>query len=167
MADLARTLPASAELGRIAAGFRRHDDAGIVVEPGSGGSNTVPASSRTQGAGNSDDYTLAFSYIGLTTSCDLPLAFDAAEVSSAGCWAGGDFPLPSTTQIAQTGPEIFFNDGFSWFFNDVSNAPKPVPSLSLVGSLCIGAACLGGAWARLRASDGRRRRLPRHIPRSG
>jgi hypothetical protein len=88
------------------------------------------------------------SYGGLMASCDIPIDFDNDVVGLPGCRAGGDFW--HATHGARTGPEIFFDDGFHWFVNDLSNVPEPVPSLSFWAGLCIGAACLAGAWLRVR-----------------
>ena len=94
------------------------------------------------------------SYGGRMASCDIPIDFDSDVAGRAGCRAGGDFW--HATHVARTGPEICFDDGFHWFVNDLSTVPEPVPSLSFWAGLCIGAACLAGAWLRVRGAEPRR-----------
>jgi cysteine-rich repeat protein len=66
--------------------------------------------------GTSDDYTLTLSYAGLTTACDIVIDFDNTQASLAACYAGGAYIAPPD-HIRITTAEIFFNTGFSWFFN--------------------------------------------------
>ena len=72
-------------------------------------------------AGTSDDYTLQLNYAGASPSpsCDINVGFDDVQTSFAVCQAttqriGGFF----STHYRVTSAEIFFNTGFSWFFND-------------------------------------------------
>jgi cysteine-rich repeat protein len=74
--------------------------------------------------GTSDDYTLALSYVGMTTSCDIVVDFDNSQTGLAVCSVGGEFitdPPPgqpfTTDHIGITSAEIFFNSNFSWFFS--------------------------------------------------
>lgn len=67
-------------------------------------------------AGTSDDYTVTLTYAGLTSSCDVVLAFDNSETGFAVCKAGGSFL--SGDDAAITSANVFFNTGFTWFFND-------------------------------------------------
>ncbi len=70
----------------------------------------------------SDDYTLNVTYVGFTTSCDIVIDFDNAETSLATCSISGSF---SGTHGTITGANVYLNDGYNWYFNDVSNAPPP------------------------------------------
>ena len=72
--------------------------------------------------GTSDDYTLNVTYVGFTTSCDIVIDFDDTETSLATCSVSGSF---SGIHGTITGADVYFNDGYNWFFNDVSNAPTP------------------------------------------
>lgn len=107
--------------------------------------------------GTSDDYTLTLSYAGLTTRCDVVIDFDDTETSFAKTFSQGELAYTASDHIhmgrlylpTTQDPEIFFNDGYAWFFNQVSNAPQ-VPSLSWLGGLGLAAACLAAAGARLR-----------------
>lgn len=133
-----------------------HDDVAML---------RLGASGIDETAGNADDYTLELVYAGLTTSCDIPIDFDNGETGFAACRSGGAFE--NATHLRMTTPRIFFNTGFNWFFNDVSNAPKEVPSAGVFGSVALGSACLASAWVRL----SRRRRSAgtanSPLPRSG
>jgi hypothetical protein len=66
-------------------------------------------------AGNSDDYTVALSYGGMTTGCDLNLKFDDAEASFAQC--NVSLGLISGSHWSVASADLYFNTGFSWFFN--------------------------------------------------
>jgi hypothetical protein len=68
-------------------------------------------------AGTADDYTVTLTYAGLTSSCDVVLAFDNSETGFAVCQAGGVF-LNLDDDTALTSAEVFFNTGANWFFND-------------------------------------------------
>lgn len=66
-------------------------------------------------AGTADDYTLVVSYIGLTTSADIVIDFDNSETGFAVSKSGGSFIGGSHVRI--TSNNIYFNTGFSWYFN--------------------------------------------------
>ncbi len=67
-------------------------------------------------AGTADDYTVSFSYAGLTTSADIVLKFDNSQTGFAVTSSGGSF---LGGHVVVTSADIYFNTGFSWFFNDV------------------------------------------------
>ncbi|MCC6764628.1 MAG: hypothetical protein IT293_08190 [Deltaproteobacteria bacterium] len=79
-------------------------------------------------AGTSDDYTVALSYAGLTTSCNIVLDFDDAQTGFAQCNAGGAF-LVNGEHVVVTSATVYFNTGYNWFFNSVPVA-TPTPTLS-------------------------------------
>lgn len=90
--------------------------------------------------GTPDDYTLNLVNVGQTTSADIVIDFDNA-VSFAAASTGGTFL--SADHIAVTTALIRFNEGFNWFFNDVSNdtasggaVPEPT-SLTIFGLGCL------------------------------
>jgi len=64
--------------------------------------------------GTSDDYTIALSYLGLTSACDVVLDYDDAETGFASCQLSGSFISGDDVRI--TGANIFFNTGFAWHF---------------------------------------------------
>jgi hypothetical protein len=67
-------------------------------------------------AGTADDYTVALIYAGLTTSCDVVVAFDDSETGFAVCQTGGSFLTADDVVI--TSANVYFNTGSNWFFND-------------------------------------------------
>jgi hypothetical protein len=79
-------------------------------------------------AGTADDYTLTLSYAGLTTGCDVVLDFDNGQTGFAVCAVGGAFITGSHIRI--TSANIYFNTGFSWFFNPVLTAPPTTSTTS-------------------------------------
>ena len=70
----------------------------------------------------SDDYTLNVTYVGLTTSCDIVIDFDNSETGFATCGVSGSF---SGDHGRITSANIYLNDSYNWFFNDVSTVPTP------------------------------------------
>ena len=69
--------------------------------------------------GTSDDYTLQLNYVGLASSCDLKLDFDNAQTGFAVCsvsWQRIGNPTSKHDRI--TSANVYFNTGYSWFFND-------------------------------------------------
>jgi cysteine-rich repeat protein len=75
-------------------------------------------------AGTSDDYTLSLSYAGLSSSCDIVVDFDDVQTEFAVCITGGAFiadpppgPPTATDHVEITSAEIFFNNGFNWYFD--------------------------------------------------
>ena len=68
--------------------------------------------------GNADDYELNLIYGGISNapSCDINIAFNAAQTGFAVCQAQGTFVQNS--HVTMTSANIFFNPNFNWFFND-------------------------------------------------
>lgn len=97
-------------------------------------------------AGTSDDYFFNLQYAGFDSNADIVIDFDNNATGFAVSQSSG-FLLGGHAVIAQS--DIFFNSGFNWFFNDVSNAvvpalastPVPEPS-TLVGTFLM----LGLGW---------------------
>lgn len=87
-----------------------HDDAATLLYARSGLDSV---------SGNGDDYTVELTYAGQTTSCDVVLAFDNSETGFAVCQVSGSFL--SADDAAITSANVFFNTGFSWFFNDLAD----------------------------------------------
>ena len=77
-------------------------------------------------AGTADDYTIALSYVGLTTSCNLVLDFDDTQTGFAQCNVGGVFL--NASHLAVTSAHLYFNGGYSWFFNPVVAATPTATS---------------------------------------
>ena len=72
-------------------------------------------------AGTSDDYAIELLYGGISSSgCDITLDFDNTQTGFAVCQTGGSFI--NGTHVRITSASIYFNTGFDWFFNDISNA---------------------------------------------
>jgi hypothetical protein len=70
-------------------------------------------------AGTGDDYTFTLSFAGSTDSCDIVVAFDNAETGFAVCKTSFSTVLVSPfDHWAITSANVFFNTGFTWFFND-------------------------------------------------
>lgn len=82
-------------------------------------------------AGNGDDYTIQLTYDGLTAACEVVLKFDNAETGFAVCQTGGFF-ISATDHVQITSADIFFNTGFSWFFNDQLSTACSVGDIDLV-----------------------------------
>ena len=74
-------------------------------------------------AGTADDYTLALSYAGLTTSANIVLDFDNTQTGFAVSISGGQYINASHVRVTTTA--VYFNTGYNWFFNDVSNNAPP------------------------------------------
>lgn len=85
-------------------------------------------------AGSADDYALTLDFVGLTNACDVVIDFDNAQTGFAVCQVSGDFISPTHVQI--TDANIFFNNGFNWFFS-------AGPQIQVPGSLDLGDACVG------------------------
>ncbi len=68
--------------------------------------------------GNADDYTITLTYAGLTTACDIPIDFDNSQTGFAVCSVSGNF-IGGTDHVQITAANIFFNNGASWFFNNL------------------------------------------------
>lgn len=99
-------------------------------------------------AGTADDYDLVLSYAGLTTACDVVLAFDDSETGFAVCQVTGSF-IGSTGHARITGANIFFNTGFDWFFgsappvcgNGTLEAGEECDDGDTLGGDCCSASC--------------------------
>ena len=74
-------------------------------------------------AGTADDYILELEYAGLTASADIVIDFDNNETGFAVSQNGGVFV--GADHIAITASNIYFNTGFSWYFNTLSLAGAP------------------------------------------
>ncbi len=67
--------------------------------------------------GGGDDYTLNLISLGKAASCDLIIAFDDQQTDFAQCDVFGAYAsFPDHVRIVN--PRIYFNDQYSWFFND-------------------------------------------------
>ena len=71
-------------------------------------------------AGTSDDYTINLVYGGMATGCDINVKFDDSQTGFAVCQTS--LTSITATHFTITAANMFFNTGFSWFFN------APVPS---------------------------------------
>lgn len=74
--------------------------------------------------GTADDYTLVLTDAGLDASADIVIDFDNSQTGFAVSQSGGTFL--SGSHVAITSNSIYFNTGYSWFFNTVSNAALSV-----------------------------------------
>ncbi len=74
---------------------------------------------ETEGTG--DDYTINLTYAGLTTACNIPIAFDNTQTGFAVCQANGNFL--NGTHLALTTVNIFYNTGSTWYFNPFLGDP--------------------------------------------
>ena len=89
-----------------------HDDVATLLLASSGVDET---------AGNSDDYTFTLEYAGISsTNCDITIDFDDAQTGFAVCQTGGSTIL-GTDHFRVTAANIYFNTGFSWYYNQQSN----------------------------------------------
>jgi len=77
--------------------------------------------------GTADDYTLVLTYAGLTTSADIVIDFDNSETGFAVSQSGGVFLNSNHISITQN--NIYFNTGFSWYFNTVSSTGPSPPNV--------------------------------------
>ena len=69
--------------------------------------------------GTSDDYVLQLNYTGLSSSCDVKLDFDNVQTGFAVCSVSSQrIGNPSSNHYRVTSANIYFNTGYSWFFND-------------------------------------------------
>jgi hypothetical protein len=90
------------------------------------------ASGKNEVSGNNDDYTINLEYGGISNSnCDINLNFDSSQTGFAVCQTGGAF-LPGSDHIRITSANIFFNTGFSWFFN--TDTVNQAPVLAQIGN---------------------------------
>ena len=100
-----------------------HDDVATLL---------YAASGKNEVAGNNDDYTINLEYGGISNSnCDINLKFDNSQTGFAVCQAEGS-TLPGSDHIRITSANIFFNTGFSWFFN--TDTVNQAPVLAQVGN---------------------------------
>jgi hypothetical protein len=78
--------------------------------------------------GTADDYTFTLNYVGLTTACDIPVAFNNAQSTFAVCASGANInsggPIHGI-HATMTTTNVYMNDGFLWFFNDLSTVNVP------------------------------------------
>jgi hypothetical protein len=90
-------------------------------------------------AGTADDYILMLTYAGLTTSANIIIDFDNTQTGFAVSQSGGAF-IGASDHVRITTNEIFFNTGFSWFFNDTLAVPLPASAwmgMAMLGALAI------------------------------
>ena len=100
-----------------------HDDVATLL---------YAASGKTDVAGNNDDYTINLEYGGISNSnCDINVKFDDSKTGFAVCIAGGAY-LPGSDHVRITSANIFFNTGFSWFFN--TDTVNQAPVLAQIGN---------------------------------
>lgn len=71
--------------------------------------------------GTADDYTVNLTYAGMTTACDIPIAFNNAETGFAVCQATGNFI--NSTHIEIDTAEIYYNSTANWYFNPFLGDP--------------------------------------------
>ncbi|MDA8744521.1 hypothetical protein N9N28_07810 [Rubripirellula amarantea] len=84
-------------------------------------------------AGTADDYTLNLVFAGnvATNGADIVIDFDNGQTGFAVSQSSGTFL--SADDIAISSNNIYFNDGFNWHYNQVSNAVAvPEPSATLI-----------------------------------
>jgi len=74
-------------------------------------------------AGTADDYELELTYAGLADDCDVVIDFDDTLTGFAVC--GSNAQLLDDTHLAIITANVYFNDTWAWFFNDV---PIGIPS---------------------------------------
>jgi hypothetical protein len=80
--------------------------------------------------GTADDYQINLVYTGQTTAADILIDFDDAETGFAVSRSSGTFL--SGDNIGITNNDVYFNTGFTWVFNDVSNSVVPEPSSAVL-----------------------------------
>lgn len=105
-----------------------HDDVATLRYAMSGLDETV---------GGGDDYSLTLNYVGLTNACDIVIDFDDAQTGFAVCQLQGNFI--NATHIRITSANIFFNNGFNWFFNPPTppSGPGEVAAVTLVALVLL------------------------------
>lgn len=74
-------------------------------------------------AGTADDYTFNLTYAGLTDNANILIDFDNSKTGFAVSQNTG--VGIGSNHVAITGSNIFFNNGWDWFFNDISNVGVP------------------------------------------
>ena len=100
-------------------------------------------------SGTADDYTLILTYAGLTNNADIVIDFDNAETGFAVSQSGGAFI--ASDHIAIGNNNIYFNSGYSWYFNTVALPVPPavvctphVTTLGVDGTVTISASDVDG-----------------------
>ena len=71
--------------------------------------------------GNADDYTVTLVYGGLATGCDINVKFDDGQTGFAVCQA--TITSITATHWRVSAANMYFNTGFSWFFNGAPPNP--------------------------------------------
>src|SRR5262249_48567735 len=71
--------------------------------------------------GNADDYTVNLVDGGLATGCDINVKFDDSQTGFAVCQTSLSSITATHWQI--TAANMYFNTGFSWFFNGAPPNP--------------------------------------------
>jgi len=102
-----------------------HDDVATLL---------YAASGLDEDANTGDDYVINLKYGGLSTSnCDVTLDYDNSQTGFAVCQTGGNYiGNPNNKHVRITSASIYFNTGFNWFYNDISNNQPPV--LAAIGN---------------------------------
>ena len=106
-------------------------------------------------AGNADDYTISLTFAG-TAGADIVLDFDNSQTGFAVSSSSGFF-IDGGPHVRIDSTAIYFNNGFNWFFNDVSNActysisptSVAVAAAGATGSVSVTAGS-GCAWTAVR-----------------
>lgn len=108
-------------------------------------------------AGTADDYTVSLEFVGEQAAADILIDFDNSQTGFAVSQSGGAFiPGSGGQDVRITNNNIYFNDGFNWFFNDVSNSPAPVPLPASMVGLIFGLAGFGVMKRRKAAKSAER-----------
>jgi len=85
------------------------------------------ASGLDENADTGDDYTIQLEYGGVSTSnCDVKLDFDNDQTGFAVCGTSGWYVPGSSDHFRIIAANIYFNTGFNWFYNNISNNQSPV-----------------------------------------
>ena len=81
--------------------------------------------------GTADDYILNLQYLGQTTSADILIDFDNSQTGFA--VSQNSFSNIGGDHWAISDSNIYFNDGFSWVFNQTLSVPEPASAAILLG----------------------------------
>jgi hypothetical protein len=92
-----------------------------LTSEGVAGFRLAQAGSDRSQSGTSDNYTWTLTYAGLTTIADIVIDFDNSETGFAVSSSFGSFLGPSFVDAVITFNDIYFNTGYNWYFNQVSN----------------------------------------------
>jgi hypothetical protein len=87
--------------------------------------------------GTADDYVLNLQFAGLDASADIVIDFDNSQTGFA--VSQSSFTSLNSDHWVITDSNIYFNDGFNWFFNDTLAVPEPAAAGYLAGLACLAA----------------------------